>query len=394
MKVLVSAYACEPLRGSEPEIGWRVMLAAAREHDVWVITRSNNIAAIERHLADLPERPRIHLHGLDLGRPALTMKRLGGQPGLFAYYAMWQRAAGALARRLHEQVGFDVAHHATFAVDWTPVGIEGIDVPLVIGPVGGGLLVPPRRWASLGAKGALMEIPRTALLLAGGVLARRRRRRAALVLLQNDAGVASNHGGGDSVVMPNASAIGPFEFHDRVDRDLGVAVVSRLVPHKGIDLALSVIAELPDTDLTIYGEGDDRARLEGLASDLGVEGRVRFAGSVAREELISMVRRHRVLLHPALREEAGLAVSEALALGTPVVAFDRAGPKVLASLWPDQPSTLVAIDGPRSAVVRRLADAVAEHLGQDPAGSDGWSDPVVSFDDVLLDGYRRVAEPS
>ena len=34
MKVLISAYACEPAKGSEPVVGWTWALAAAREHDV------------------------------------------------------------------------------------------------------------------------------------------------------------------------------------------------------------------------------------------------------------------------------------------------------------------------------------------------------------------------
>ncbi len=45
MRVLLSAYACEPNRGSEAEVGWRwaLELAAGGGGDVWVITRGNNL---------------------------------------------------------------------------------------------------------------------------------------------------------------------------------------------------------------------------------------------------------------------------------------------------------------------------------------------------------------
>ena len=49
MKVLLSAYACEPNKGSEPAVGWNWALALTRRgYDVHVITRSNNRAPIKQ----------------------------------------------------------------------------------------------------------------------------------------------------------------------------------------------------------------------------------------------------------------------------------------------------------------------------------------------------------
>ena len=54
LKVLMSAYACEPGRGSEPEVGWQWAFQMARFHEVTVVTRANNRAVIDRALADYP----------------------------------------------------------------------------------------------------------------------------------------------------------------------------------------------------------------------------------------------------------------------------------------------------------------------------------------------------
>ncbi|MGB8801257.1 MAG: hypothetical protein WCC97_11250, partial [Candidatus Acidiferrales bacterium] len=59
LKILLSAYACEPDKGSEPGVGWNHVKQAARFHDVWVLTRSNNRASIERALATEP-MPNVH----------------------------------------------------------------------------------------------------------------------------------------------------------------------------------------------------------------------------------------------------------------------------------------------------------------------------------------------
>ena len=48
MKILLSAYACEPNKGSEPAVGWNwARTLVGQGHSVHVITRSNNRTAIE-----------------------------------------------------------------------------------------------------------------------------------------------------------------------------------------------------------------------------------------------------------------------------------------------------------------------------------------------------------
>ena len=52
LKVLLSAYACETNKGSEPEIGWKWATTLSNlGHEVYVITRSNNKEHIELYLS-------------------------------------------------------------------------------------------------------------------------------------------------------------------------------------------------------------------------------------------------------------------------------------------------------------------------------------------------------
>jgi hypothetical protein len=62
MRVLLSAYACEPNRGSEPEVGWqRALHMVAHADEVWVLTRANNQAVIEADLLEPCSRIAFHL---------------------------------------------------------------------------------------------------------------------------------------------------------------------------------------------------------------------------------------------------------------------------------------------------------------------------------------------
>ena len=77
LRVLVSAYACEPGRGSEPGIGWNVVRELAREFDVCVVTRDSNRASIEAHdLGDFERIPRFVYHDL---RPSARFWKRGNR---------------------------------------------------------------------------------------------------------------------------------------------------------------------------------------------------------------------------------------------------------------------------------------------------------------------------
>ena len=130
LKILISAYACEPGKGSEPGVGWNNVEQAARFYHVWVMTRSNNRALIEEALAAQP-MPNVHWIYLDLPHWASFWKK--GQRGIHLYYSLWQILAYRKARRLHHDVGFDLAHHVTFVNYWLPIFLPLLPIPFVWG---------------------------------------------------------------------------------------------------------------------------------------------------------------------------------------------------------------------------------------------------------------------
>jgi hypothetical protein len=80
LKLLMSAYACEPGKGSEPGVGWRWALEAARlGHEVWTLTRENNRPGIEAALAGLGAglASRLHFVYYDLPPRLRGWKRNG-----------------------------------------------------------------------------------------------------------------------------------------------------------------------------------------------------------------------------------------------------------------------------------------------------------------------------
>src|SRR6266436_5550763 len=127
LKVLISAYACEPAKGSEPEVGWQWALQMARFHDVTVLTRTNNQSAIEAGLEKLQGQqpvPKFVYHDLK------------------SYYVRWQASARKVVAKLHGANRFDLLHHVTFAAYRYPTAIWGHGVPCIWGPIGGAESIP------------------------------------------------------------------------------------------------------------------------------------------------------------------------------------------------------------------------------------------------------------
>src|ERR1700683_2444848 len=87
LRVLLSAYACEPGRGSEPGVGWNWIRELAKFDEVWVMTRSNNREPIERALTAEPIDGAQFVY-YDLPRWLRFWKKR--QRGIRLYYYLWQ----------------------------------------------------------------------------------------------------------------------------------------------------------------------------------------------------------------------------------------------------------------------------------------------------------------
>ena len=280
MRVLISAYACEPGKGSEPGVGLAAVLGAARRHEVWVITRQNNIEPVRELLAGHPLADRIHLVGLDLSERALRLKRRLGTLGLYWYYDRWQKRAGELAGELDSEVGFDVIHHITFATIWARIGVARIQKPLVLGPLGGFAVTPPRLWQVLGARGLLDELTRRAIrplmsLLAGG---RRALDAANVLLLQNPTALGRRRPSDRVRVVPNGLVGAESPIEAITDDPPRIVFAGRLIGWKGPVLAVEAMRHLDHSTavLDIYGSGPERSRLEQAVATWGLEDRVSF----------------------------------------------------------------------------------------------------------------------
>lgn len=336
MKVLVSAYACEPDAGSEPGVGWNWVEQIARFHDVWVLTRRNNEPRIERALERRP-RPNVHWVYLDLPRWARFWKR--GARGVHAYYYLWQIAAYLRARRLDREVGFDVVHHVTFVNYWIPSLLALLPTPFVWGPVGGGESAPRPFLRTLSRRGRSFEYARDLARALGerDAFVRRAARRARAVLATTEETAQRVRRLGARHVQVVSQVALPADDFVRLGRlplrasgPFRAISAGRLVDWKGVHLALAAFAALrdrvPASEYWIIGDGPDRRRIERTVRELGLDSAVVLTGAVSRNEFFERMAECDVLVHPSLHDSGGWVCAEAMAARRPVVCLALGGP--------------------------------------------------------------------
>lgn len=339
IKILMSAYACEPDKGSEPGVGWRwAVETAALNHEVWVITRSNNKAAITYGLSKHGKPQNLHVVYYDL--PAWASWWKSGRRGVHLYYLLWQIGAYRYARRIHATHQFDAVHHITFGVTRQPSFMGGLGIPFIVGPLGGGERAPLRLRKYFRISGKLKDTLRD---LANMVArydpwVRLMYRQAAHIFLKTPESLnwlPEKYQHKASCMLEIGVDPRPVNLQEKAvltsrQKSLHVLYVGRFIYWKGMDLGLRAIAKMRANGIpvriTMIGQGPEQHDWQQLISQLKMGDAITWVPWMKQQDLLTAYQTFDVLLFPSLHDSSGNVVLEAMAGGLPVVCLDLGGP--------------------------------------------------------------------
>jgi glycosyltransferase involved in cell wall biosynthesis len=278
----------------------------------------------------------------------------------------------AIVRGLIRSKQIDVIHQPIPIAARFPSALFGLGVPVVMGPLNGGMEYPPafRRnesWTSRAAIAFLQLFVNVANTLLPG------KKHAAVLLVANERTRRALPSGtrgrvieldenGIDVGVWQASSAGP-------NRTVPLFVfVGRLVDWKALDIAIRALAKVPSAQLEVVGDGPMLETWKSLADELGVTGRVHFMGRLAQPEYAVRLRACIALLLPSLYESGGAVVLEAMATGKPVIATRWGGPadylNETCGILVEPESYTALVDG-FAAGMQKLMDSpeLAKHMG-------------------------------
>jgi len=308
-----------------------------------------------------------------------------------------------VARRLIRGQRIDVIHQPIPVAPRFPSLLFRLGVPVVIGPLNGGMNYPPafRRSESW--------MSRTAVALArlfadAGNTLLPGKKHASVVLVANERtrrSLPSGIRGKVIELVENGIDFGVWQgagirAESAVPR---FVFLGRLVDWKALDVVIRALESVPSAELDIIGDGPMLDVWRSLAADLGLKDRVHFIGWLAQRECANRLLNSVALVLPSLYESGGAVVLEAMAMGKPVIATRWGGPADYLDascgvlVEPESYASLVA---GFAEAMRKMIDSpcLAESMGE-----AGRRCAIRDFDwqrkiDRVIGIYRSVAEKS
>ena len=278
-----------------------------------------------------------------------------------------------MVKQLLNTRSFDLIHHLTLGTVRYPSFLQGLGVPLVAGPLGGGERAPARLYAGLPWKQRLKEVIRDALIFSTAwdpmihwtwgrtdlLICRTRETRAALPWYLRANALLIQEIGCPPAIEPQAL---PPPRAAPAHSELRCLSVGRLLSWKGMHLSFQALATLKAqglrVSLTIVGEGDSEAHLRAQAQRLGIADQLDWRGKLARDEVMALYSSHDAMLFPSLHDSGGTVVLESISQGCPVVCVDLGGPPHFIN---EQCGRVVPVgERPMADVVTGLSEALKE----------------------------------
>jgi len=237
----------------------------------------------------------------------------------------------SMVRRLVREQGINVVHQPIPVSPKAPSFISGLGVPVVIGPMNGGMDYPPafRAAESLFTR-ITVALGRSSANLVNSIIAGKKH--AAILLVANSRTRLALPACARGVILElpeNGVDLGIWTLRERsgsADEPPRFLFVGRLVDWKRLDLALHALAAIPNAQLEVIGDGPMRPGWAALAESLGISGRVRWLGWLPQPECAQRLEGATALLLPSIYECGGAVVLEAMACAIPVVATAWGGP--------------------------------------------------------------------
>jgi glycosyltransferase involved in cell wall biosynthesis len=330
MKILISAYTCEAGRGSEGEIGWRMVNTLAERHEVRVITRANLRPVHEASFAETAKPDGLTFEYFDL--PWIFRFYKKGKRFFLVYYYLWQIGVGFRARRMLREDPADVLHHLIGGMDWMPAGLSLCPGPFVWGPVGSENTHPVvLRHQPL--KSRLKDDLRVfmrSVLRTFEPFTRFTGTRADIILSHTPETMPHRYANRmryfDQTGIADLSSLArPKTDLNRGDR-LRLIYAGELKDWKGarmaLDAALRFFETEPEALLVIVGDGPLRGEMEAIAKAHPHGGRVSFHGKVPMADLVDTLHDSDVFLYPSFHHGLSTIVLQAMLTSLPIICIE------------------------------------------------------------------------
>ena len=285
-------------------------------------------------------------------------------------HLLTQRRLKAVVKQLIDQEAIDLVFEPA---PITPKGLSfmyGLGVPVVIGPMCGGLEFPPafRYMDSLSTR-ITINMGRT-LAQIGNWLIPGKLQAEALIVGNDLTAAALPKGYRGKVYRVEESGVDlalwqPVEYPElSAEQPVRFVFFARFVDWKGVQFlveAFKQVATKTNAVLELIGDGMLFEATKAQVAALGLQDQVNFHGRLSLDDSAKLIRSCQVYVVPSLRECGGNAILEVMAMGLPIIATNWAGP----GLFVNASCGILVEPSSRQGFIDGLAEAMLQ-LAESP----------------------------
>lgn len=337
MNILLSAYACEPFKGSEPAVGWNWAQELSKQgHKVYVVTRKNNESNINKYYKHKPKKIKFIYYDL----PNLFIKLFSNKgksnPLSFLYFFFWQIGIYFVIKPYIKKIKFDYIHHVTFVSLRYPSFLCYLNVPFLLGPVAGGDKVPIKLRKKFFLKNKLFEYLRDLInyLIKFSPLHTNMYRNSKKIFYNSNE---------TKELIPKkfyykskkmlAISIDENEISKKpqeIKKKINICYVGRLEQLKGIDILIDTFylikSKNKNVNFNIVGTGTHDLQIKKKINNLKLGKDIKWKKYMPRIKLLRFYKQNNFLIFPSLRDSGGMVLLEAMSKGTVVAGLNIGGP--------------------------------------------------------------------
>lgn len=339
MNILISAYACEPNKGSEPGVGWNWAIELSKHHNVWVITRDNNKSTIESYIKENPSYNCKNLKFIYVGLSKKLTFWKKGRRGMRLFVMLWQRKAAKVAVKLSQDIKFDLVQHVTFVSYTQPTYMYKLGIPMIWGPISGGENIPNSVNIKMSNKEKVIELIRKAsqyiALMTPSIYKTMKDSKYILVATEETRDRIPCKYREKTIIVP---AIGIEKkqvikkYKKNNEKKIRIIMSGRLIYWKAFDIGIKsfkyIADKYPYVELYILGEGNKKQYLKSICGEY-LNKQIFFEDPIPHDEIYNYYKKFDIFLNTTLRDSGCMSMMEAMAVGLPCIAISTGGPKIL-----------------------------------------------------------------
>ena len=287
--------------------------------------------------------------------------------------------------------------------------MHDLGVPVLIGPLAGGMTYPPAFSHMDSLAGRMVESSVRGLSNFSNWLIPGKRRAAGLIVANDRAKSALPPKITGKIFHIPDVGVDLQVWNDRAriesrdDNEIRFIYLGRILELKGLQFLIpafkTIAQQEPRAMLYILGDGPYRQALQDLTHRENLQDRVKFVGWVAADEGVRRLRAADVFVFPSLREVGGIVLLEAMAVGLPIITTNWGGPAIhvtdATGIRVEPASEAAFISGLRDAMLKlATSPTLRQKMGE--AGIHrvrgnlyDWNEKT----DRFLEIYRELLEP-